>query len=110
MIPKFFLNEMKDNFIRENFKRLSDYFRTDPVPGAQFRFFSITATGSSAQTFNHNLGYIPKDLILLAISSGQTVVFAYDSFTTKAITFTPSGSCTIRLLLGTYNPAGSVNS
>jgi hypothetical protein len=101
-IPKLFMNEVVDPFIRENFRRLTDWLRSEPIVNCGFKFYSIVIPSTSAQTYRHNLGFQPRDVILLSITKGATVVFAYDQFTSTSITYTASAACTMRILLGTY--------
>lgn len=108
MIPKFFLTEIADLYIRENFKKLADYFRSDPVPLSGFKFFQITSPSSSPQVFTHNLGFIPKDLILTGITGGQTVSFKFDSFTKTTLAYTATSACVMRVFLGTYNQGSAL--
>lgn len=100
--PTFFLNEITDKYIRENFKRLASWFLADPVIRTSFSFYQIAVPDSTTQTFSHGLTYQPKDVILLSISGGQSVIFNFDKFTSTSISYTASGACTIRFFLGTY--------
>lgn len=50
---------------------------------------------------SHGLGFIPKDAIIVSISSG-TASFNYALFTDKDIVITTSSACTVRALIGTF--------
>ena len=101
MFPTLFRKEIDDEFIQANFQRLMDYFDDHPMIQGDFKFFEIELPSAVANfTYPHNLGYQPKDLILMHNSQNVTVTFNYLSFDREFISFTTSGATTLRFLLG----------
>jgi hypothetical protein len=98
-----FLAEIKDKWVRDNFRKLLDWIRGTPILKGEFRFLEITFTAAvTARDYKHNLPFTPTDVILLATSGGATVTFHYDSFTPTYINLTTSAATTIRCFIGRY--------
>lgn len=101
--PFLFRKDVEDSYARDNFSRIADYFRSNPVDRCDFRMVEITTTGAvSNQAYNHSLGFKPEDAIITYISSG-TASLNYSSFTSEYINITTSAAATIRILVGKYN-------
>jgi len=101
MFPKLFRKEIQDAHIQENFVRINDFFADDPVSNGGFKFFEVFAPGAVTDfSFPHNLGYQPKDVILMHNSQNATVTFNYLAFDSTFIKFTTSGPTVLRFLLG----------
>ena len=97
------LKDIKDEYVRENFTRLLEYFKKDALRIAGFKFFELTFTeGKTAFQYTHRLGYIPKDIIVTNTSDNENVVFNYDDFTREFFYMDVSGACTVRFFAGTY--------
>jgi hypothetical protein len=59
--PKLFLSEIKDEYVRENFKKLDDYLKLNQLLAADFRHLEIVVpTAFSDFTFPHGLSFIPS--------------------------------------------------
>jgi hypothetical protein len=102
--PKLFVKEIDDGFTQENFKRVEDYFRSDPYDKFGFKFLEIAIPSSvSSQPFKHFLGYQPKDIILTHNLNNATITFHYSLFTSEDIFITSSAATTLRFLVGRYN-------
>lgn len=92
MIPKFFLTELTDRYIRENFKKLQDYFSsTDPIY-FKGNIFAPNLTGllsgevmGITQEFAWNSGNVTaagaSDLTSFGSGSQGTPLLAYNSTT-----------------------------
>lgn len=101
MFPSLFKKEIEDAFIQENFKRINDFFLEDPVSNGGFKFFEVSIpTAVTGYQHPHNLGYQPKDVILLHNSTNATVTFNYLAFDKTFIDITTSGATVLRFLLG----------
>lgn len=99
----FFLEEIDDEYIRENFKKLSDAILAEAVLKGEFKFFSIPVAAAGANLiFKHNLSFVPRDIIMTNVSNGAAVTWIYDSFTSTNLVFTVTAACTIRAFIGTY--------
>ncbi len=102
-IPTFLLSEIKDTYIQQNFKRLSDFFKKNKQ-FVDFKHFEIVFT--SAQTnyrLQHGLGFVPLDIIKTKFTGTGNLTFNYDKFTTEEIDITTTGECAIRFFAGTFN-------
>lgn len=101
-LPKFFEKEISDEYVRENFRKLREFFvRETPFLG--FKFFEVEFT--AAQTdfqFKHGLGFQPKDVILTSVTEGAAVSFDYDQLSAENVVLTVSAACVIRFLAGAF--------
>lgn len=101
MFPFMFTKEVKDAYAQENFLLMADYFKSDPFVQGGFKFFEVThAAAISNHLFVHNLGFHPKDLILMHNLTNVSVTFDYANFDANHIKYTLSGPTTLRFLLG----------
>lgn len=102
-IPTLFTKEIQDLYLRQNFQRLTDYF-SNQNQLVTFNFFelNITAALTSAKKLNHNLNYIPKDIVITQITGLGTIQFLYGSFDTTSISYLATGPCRVRFYVGTY--------
>lgn len=97
------LKDINDQYVRENFTRLIDYFKKDSIRIPAWKFFEITfVEGGTNVRYPHRLGYLPKDIIMTACSDSENVVFNYDLFSDTHFDLSPSGACTVRFFAGTY--------
>jgi hypothetical protein len=95
--------EIADRYVQENFNRLKNFFQNQPFLKGQWRFIEIDLdNGVTNFKYKHNLGFIPKDVILTSITPSVSVVWNYDSFDREFIDFTTSGACVIRAFIGSY--------
>lgn len=102
--PYLFRKEISDNYAKDNFTRIADYFRNNILDRCDFNFIEITTTAAVTNTaFGHNLGYVPKDMIIMSITGGATVTVNYDRFTSTTVNITTSAATTIRALIGRYS-------
>jgi hypothetical protein len=107
---RFFLSELVDDLVRQNFRKLDAYLRDEPFRKGGFRFVersldkeSAAATFPALVAFQHQLGFQPKDVILTSVSPDTvTVTPKYDSFTRTTVTFEISAPCTVRAYIGRY--------
>lgn len=99
-----FKSEIEDRFAQENFIALEDYVRLDPFRKASFKFMELIVTAFAAPvTFQHSLGFQPKDFILLSVKPDTVAVTAKtDSFTRTTLTVQATAACTIRAFVGRY--------
>ncbi len=110
-VLQLFKTEIVDPYIRDNFLRIADYLRDDPMRKGQFRFFEryldapdpLTAIYPYTLEFNHNLGFQPKDVISLSIlPETATLAWKYSKFTRSTVTVVLSAACTFRGYIGRY--------
>jgi len=104
-----FLQSIADKAVRETLKNVITEVENSPFRKGDFRFYEYTLTLSGTQPFFHQLGFTPKDVILLSISKpdSATVTFNHDAFTREKIEVTVSAPCTLRFYLGRYEEYGA---
>lgn len=97
------LKDISDQYVRENFKRITEFFKSDSIRKAGWKFFEVTfAAGISNYRHRHGLGYRPKDFIATGVTEGEAVVFNVDLCDKDYIDMTVSGACTVRFFAGAY--------
>ena len=102
LLPRLFQSEVRDQFIRDNFRILSEFIR-DHTVFRGFRSFEVTFTQAvTAHKFPHNMGFKPLDIILTSKTNSVTVEFLYSNTTATVIEITTSAATTIRFLAGTF--------
>lgn len=110
-VLNYFTREIQDAYIRENFQRLREYFRNDPVVQSQFTFATYDISDKSpspaypfTQDVPHALKFTPTDVILLSVTNDDaaSVTFNYDDFTDTTLNITVSAACTVRAFVGRY--------
>lgn len=86
-ILKLLTKEINDVWVRENFKRLNDYFRNDRnLLGFEHFIITVTQTGTN-QRLPHNLGYQPFDVIVTSMTGPGVVAFNYALFSKTELDF-----------------------
>lgn len=102
-LPEFIVKNIKDVYIRENFKRLNLFFQNTPFLKAGFTFFELSfKTAVTNEQVLHGLGFLPLDVIQTSVKGGSTITFNFDKFTDKYLDITTTGACTVRCFIGTY--------
>lgn len=103
MLKRLLINEMKDQYVQENFIRLQDFIKTAELLSSNFSFFSIPVTGAVTNfRFAHNLGFRPLDIIQTSVIGG-TVTWNYDLFTDEFLDLTTSATLTVRGFAGRFD-------
>src|SRR5690606_37576894 len=75
-----------------------------------FRFMEFSLDGAVANSkFAHNLGYIPKDVIMLQLTGEGTLTFNYNLFDSKNIDVSSTGAVKVRLFIGTYRKSSNLD-
>lgn len=108
-LRKLLQNEIKDEYTRENFKRLEQFVLDAPFLRGTFRFFTYTFTPGSSVIgtplrIPHSLGFIPKDVVTLSVSKSDNaaVIWHFDLFDRDNIYLEADIACTVRALIGSY--------
>lgn len=101
MIVELLLKEIKDDWVRETFRKLSETINGLNILKPKWKFYEITLP-IGATVYPHRLGFRPKDIIVTSISNSESVIFDYDSFTSENLYLTASGACTVRFFAGSY--------
>lgn len=101
--PNLFTKEIQDLYTRKNFQSLVQFFSSNSQL-LGFNFFEIDVDKTTPTTLlNHNLGYVPKDVIVTQVTGPGTVQFLYGSFDATSISYLTTGACRVRFFVGTYS-------
>lgn len=96
------LNDVEDPIIKQNFQNIERDFNGNVFKDDNFRFFKADVINGTTR-FSHNLGFQPKDVILLSYSPDTaTISFKFDSFTRDEILIVSNQAVSIRFFLGSY--------
>lgn len=101
--PFLFRKEIEDEYAQENFRRIGDFYASDPFTRSNFEFITITTSGAVTNyKFPHRLGFQPLDVIMTHNLNNVTVTFNYSKFDSVNLDITTSGATTLRLFVGRY--------
>ena len=93
--------DIADEFVRENFDRITEWTKDLAILKPKWKFFEVALAAGNVR-FLHRLGFRPKDIILLSVTKSESVIFHYDDFTKDHLSLTASGACTVRFFAGSY--------
>lgn len=97
------ITEIVDKWARENFRRLQDFLRDEPMLRGNFKYVEFSVTSAATHTVPHRLGFQPVEVIQLHISPDTvTTTWKFDSFTSTTFKVTTSAACTIRAYIGRH--------
>lgn len=100
--PEILLDRIDDQYVRANFKELSDYF-SGQNQLLNFKFFEVVFTEATTGFKRaHGLSSVPLDIIVTHITGTGYVTFKHGLFTTEEIVMDASGPCRVRFFAGTY--------
>lgn len=103
MIPFFFKKEIDDEYIQENFKRLTQYLKDEALLRCNFKFLQIKISQPENRIkYPHQLDFIPKDIIIVHNLNNAVVTFHYADFDKSNLIFDVSASTELRLLVGRF--------
>lgn len=99
----FFIEEIENPYIRDNFKTLQEVLRAENLLSADFQHFELEFDKAvTSVDIRHNLNYVPLDVIQTWTTPGVTVTWAYNKFTRETIRLSTSAACRIRVFIGAY--------
>lgn len=94
--------QVQDQYIRKNFVNLQQYFQSQNQL-LNFQFFDIVFSAAvTNQKVQHGLSYIPRDIIMLAVTGSGLVTFNLGIFDSTNMNITTTGACHVRFFAGTY--------
>lgn len=107
MNVKFYLQELSDIYVIQNFRRLNDFFVAVKLLNARFEFFEISIPKTVTDyNFTHNLGFQPKDILQTSIIGPGSLTWNYEKFTKDFLSLTATGPCVVRAFVGSYKEEG----
>lgn len=96
---------IEDEYSRENFQRISDFFRVQNHL-FNFKHFEVEFPGAvTGFKFRHGLGFQPKDVIQTSLIGAGSLTWNYTEFNKDTVSMTTTGACVVRFFLGTYKGA-----
>lgn len=99
---KFLLKEIKDDYVRENFQLLRNFFLRRPFL-RDWEFFEITFAGAVTNAkIKHTLNAKPQDIIQTSKIGLGNVTFEYEAFDAQYIVITTTGACKVRFFAGNH--------
>ena len=100
--PSLYIQQISDQFSRNNFQNLQNYFQANnQLLG--FSFFEINVGSATTNaSLSHNLGYLPKDIITTLVSGPGILTWNFSSFTTTTLNYSTTDAIRVRFFIGTY--------
>ncbi len=96
--------DVKDDYVRENFTRIQNYFNDDTISKGQWKHFDLEfTTAVTNRLVPHRLPYKPLDLIQTFKTGAGNITFNYSAFSDENISITTTGACRVRFFLGRFN-------
>lgn len=97
------LKEIQDDYVRENFTRIRRFLEGKTFLKGTFKFFELEVTAAvTNQRHKHNLGFVPKDVIITSQIGAGALTINYSRFDIDFIDFTTTGAVAFRGFVGTY--------
>lgn len=96
-----FIEEINDTPTREALIRLVEQLKTIPFVNGNWDFIEKPLKIGD-NSLNHNLGFKPKDVIILSQTGQSVLTPKYNLSTKTTITINSSLATSVRLLVGEY--------
>ena len=97
------LNGIKDGETKENFQKLEEFVDEQNLLEARFKFFEVEFDSAVTNfKLKHDLGYVPKDVIISSTKGTGEVVLNYDKFDKDYIDISTNGAVKVRMFAGSY--------
>lgn len=98
------LNEIEDEYVKQNFERISLILNNFALLRGEWQFFELTFAASVSNfRFEHNLGFKPKDVLVTSQIGAGSATFNYSLFTSTHIDISTSGAVVVRFFAGSYS-------
>lgn len=96
---------IEDQYAREGMQYIWEFLKDQPLLRGQWEQFELSFDAAvTNEKINHNLGFVPKDIIITKEDPLGTVTFNFDDFTDQLFDITTTGAVTIRFYGGRYEP------
>ena len=106
-LPKIFISEISDPYIRKNFENLNSFLAAQGQL-LDFQFLELDFTQAETERpVRHRLNVIPRDLVRLEISGAGKVTFHRGLFDRDFIYVSSTGVAHVRLLVGLHKSDGA---
>lgn len=105
--PQLDLSSIDDPFIRDNFKKLAEYFSAQNQL-LDFKFVEMDFTAAVVQQkVAHGLTVIPRDLLRLEVTGAGKVTFHKGLFDKQFLVVSTNGAAHVRLFAGLYKDSNT---
>lgn len=100
---KFFIREITDFYVKENFEAISRWVREQNILRGEWKFVEVSVDGAvTEKKIKHGLNCIPKDIIQTYKVGAGSATWEYDKFDREFIYLTTTGQCVVRAFVGLY--------
>ena len=97
------IDAVKDPVVREALQIIRESLNKIPLLRGEFEHFALSFEEAiTGHTFNHNLGFQPKDVVQTFLTGTGQVTWNYADFTKTKLSITVTGPCTVRAFIGAY--------
>lgn len=97
------IKDIQDQYAKENFNRLVRFVGEQQILDGSWKFFEVDIPSTSSNfVFTHNMGFIPKDIVMLNSIGNQNFRLKYDEFTATNLVIEAGGPVILRFLAGRY--------
>jgi hypothetical protein len=97
------LEQIKDDAVKESLQWVVDFISQAALLQPEFKFFDLEFNkAETAVRIPHAMGFTPID-VLVTYTTGGTVTFLYERFTSRDLVITTSGACRVRFFAGKYS-------
>jgi hypothetical protein len=101
-LPELNVNQIEDTYTRENFRRLVEFLKQEYL-FLGFRSFEVEFKAAETNhKFSHNLGVLPKDVIVTSTIGPGTVSFNAELSTSEVLNITVTDAVIVRFIAGTF--------
>lgn len=101
------LKDIEDKYVRENFRRLTEFVNDQVFFEGNFEFFEVDIKSADSNfKVKHSLKFIPQDIFFLAVSGDHNFYFKYQDFDRNFIYISANGPCVVRFLAGRLSELG----
>lgn len=98
------LKDIGDVYSRENFFRISNFFKSIIFSNSTFKVFNIDIKNANASfSVKHGFTFIPQDIIVTRIEGDFNFFFRYQEFDRENIYITADGPVRIKFLAGSFD-------
>lgn len=99
---KILLKEIKDEYVRQNFENLRNFFLRRPFL-RDWVFFELEFDGATTGFMvKHTLKAIPRDIIQTFKTGPGSVTFEYEQFDRDFLVISTTEACKIRFFAGNH--------
>jgi len=102
---KLYLQNIADTWIRKSLELVQrEINQNQPLLRGNFKFFDLNLVGTLTNSkLPHHLGFQPKDAIITSTIGAGVLTINFDLCDKINLDISTTGSCKVRLFVGTYS-------